>query len=183
VVAVQTDAVLDSVLDVLVAISESQSTFGQAENVSSLDSVWALVAKGKITVSQFVKLVEVADRLTARNTLLIQAVGLALSHDAVDAARQLAERGQTLYPDNSELQRIAHILAGAGAVTVEAERQSNQAAAMYWLRDQSQEYGGSWVALRGGELLGTASSRKTLVNQLGHQLDEDVLITRIPDTE
>ncbi len=58
---------------------------------------------------------------------------------------------------------------------------AEQAAAMQWLREHSQEYIGLWIALRGPELLGTAHSRKELLEQLGTLLDNNLLITRIPD--
>jgi len=50
-----------------------------------------------------------------------------------------------------------------------------------WFREHSHEYGGLWVAVQQGKLLGTASQRKTLVDELGDAANEpDVFITWIP---
>jgi len=50
---------------------------------------------------------------------------------------------------------------------------------MRWLQENSKDYLHQWVALRDAELLGSASTRKELVDQLGDRFTPDVLITLV----
>jgi hypothetical protein len=178
---IDSNVVLDNVLDILLTLSETPSAVIHDEAIPLLDHAWTLLTENKVTVGQFVKLIEVADRLTLENTLLIQAVELALSHEVPEIARQLIHRGQKLYPENELLQRLSNILNVPQVLEANRPPRNDLALSMEWLREHSREYAGNWIALKNGKLLGTASSRKALVAQLGGNVNTStILITRIP---
>lgn len=177
------DTLLDSILDVLVTASESGSSATRIDDqmVPLVDLVWGLLAENKITAAQFVKLIEVADRLTNGNALLIEAIETSLSHDVIAIARQLTQHGQKLYPESDTLKRMGSVLLTPEVLNSDQPPVDNLSTSMIWLHNHSAEYAGKWVALEDGVLRGTALSRKVLVEQLGSIFDPaSVLITRIP---
>jgi hypothetical protein len=111
----------------------------------------------------------------------IDAIELALSHEAVKLARRFAQRAQALYPDNEQIQRFARVLDSPKVIETNRAPRDDQAASMRWLHDHSAEYAGSWVALKNGILLGNATTRKELVEHLSSDANgTSVMITRIP---
>jgi hypothetical protein len=52
---------------------------------------------------------------------------------------------------------------------------------MQWLQNHAVEYSGSWVAVEEGQMVGTAASRRELVDKLGERADAaNLLLVRIP---
>ena len=147
----------------------------------NVDSVWKLVQEQRMPSSAFIEYIEHLPSNGSRPNVFATAIGLALSSDAIQIARQLAERGHELYPDHAELNQLYRVLAKPLAISLRNQTSPEQAASMHWLNAHSQDYIGLWIALRGGELLGTAPTRKALMDHLRTSADDEVLITRIPD--
>ncbi len=174
-----TDTTLDAVLDMLIHASDTVQA--SSDEDSRLDTLWTLLEGHKVTADQFVKLVEVLAHLGKPKKIFEEAIGVALSHDAVRIARQLAARGQELEPDNEALQKWGRILAPAKAYVNDRPPRPDLGESMNWLSQHSPQYAGKWVALDNGELLAVADSHDALLEQLGNPADlSHILTTWIP---
>lgn len=109
----------------------------------------------------------------------VRAVQLALTAGAHLKARQLAAEGSALYPDHDELQKYAHVLAPPKILARGLPPDPNAGADMRWLKAHWEEYRGQWVALRGGELLGVASTWRDLIEKVGNPKGRGILVTRV----
>ena len=96
----------------------------------------------------------------------VYGVQLALQSGAHLAARQIASEGLSYYPENSDIQRYVHGLAPAQVISRNLPSNPTLRANREWLHTHSQEYRGRWVAIRNGELLGTANSLSELTKQV-----------------
>ena len=108
-------------------------------------------------------------------------VRLALKAGAHLTARHLAERGAQLFPDNTELKRMAAVL--APPITKQRGEAQDRAltANRQWLRKHRLLFLSKWVALRNGQVLAAAESLAELQQLLGKptHLSNDMLITRV----
>ncbi|MCA1617732.1 MAG: hypothetical protein LC795_00145 [Acidobacteria bacterium] len=111
-------------------------------------------------------------------TDFIRIIRLALEAGAHLAARRLSADGARLHPHNVELQKYAHVLAPPQINSAEVPANPKRGANLEWLRIYSEKYKGKWVALRDGELLGTADSQKELVAKIGSTKGTGILVTR-----
>lgn len=103
----------------------------------------------------------------------------ALSQENVRLARQLAALGVKLYPDDAELKTAVRVLAPPKVIATNRPANPQSVANAEWLRNNSMNYQGQWIALKKGEFLGTAASRKQLVEQLVGIDLSDVFIVRM----
>lgn len=85
-------------------------------------------------------------------------VRLALSAGATETARGLASEGSERHPADAGLAALARLLAPPRVLEGEIPQQPGTRANQEWLRAHSAEHGGSWVALRDGELVASARS-------------------------
>lgn len=107
----------------------------------------------------------------------VRAAQLALKAGAYREAYWISAKGAEYYPDNSELQKYARVLAPPKAVSGKATTNSGHKANREWLKDHGSEYSGQWVAVRNGQLLGTSDSLKELAERVGST--KDVLLTKV----
>lgn len=114
--------------------------------------------------------IEAARRIDWANTVAadyIRSIQLAFEAGAHMAAREISAEGARRYPEDAELRRQAYILSPPritkGTVTEAHPHRANRD----WLKANADEYRGRWVAVRAGELLGTASSVDELIDQVG----------------
>jgi len=96
----------------------------------------------------------------------MRAVRLALTAGALMAARNLAAEGATQHPEHAELQQAAHILAPPKVIR-RSPADPHASADIAWLRQHADEHRNEWVALRNGDLLGSAKSLDALVKIVG----------------
>ena len=109
----------------------------------------------------------------------LRATRLALATGAHLKARWLATEGATRYPEHTELQNYAHVLAPPKVISANLPPDPNAAADMHWLKTCGADYRGRWVALRGGVLITTALSWKELLAKLENPKDKSILITPV----
>ena len=105
----------------------------------------------------------------------IRAIQLALQADAHMAARQISAEGARLHPNDVELQKQARILAAPRVIARTAAPNPAHRANRDWLKANSDEYHGQWVAVRNGELVSAANSLEELVERVGNT--KGVLLT------
>lgn len=108
---------------------------------------------------------------------LIKLIMLALKAGAHLAARQIASESLKRHPDNSDIQKYARGLAAPTVVSRDLPPNPTLKANREWLKTHSAAYRGQWVAIRNGELLGTAGSMKELTTQIPDR--ENILFTKV----
>ncbi|MHC1773150.1 MAG: hypothetical protein AB9907_15745 [Flexilinea sp.] len=109
----------------------------------------------------------------------VTAVQFGLTAGAYQKAFQLTQMGITLYPDHTELQKYASILAPAKVKREIQPSQPDGIKDIQWLKVHRSEYTGQWVALLRGELLGTAPTLKELIRQVGNPKGTQILVTQV----
>ena len=92
-------------------------------------------------------------------------------------ARDLSVEGAARYPDHSDLQQYARVLAPPKVVKSNLPPNPSVRANRNWLKEHRQEYQGRWIALRSGELAGVANSLDEVVRQV--EDTQGVLLTKI----
>jgi hypothetical protein len=97
----------------------------------------------------------------------IHAMCLALQAGAHQAARRLSAEGIECFPDNSELQKYARVFAQPKVTSNSLPPDLTLKTNREWLLNNRELYRGKWVAVRNGQLLGTAQSLQDLIEQIG----------------
>jgi len=96
---------------------------------------------------------------------LRQALDLALMLDMVTLARELAQKGLCLFPQEKAFQQAAVVLAPPQILGTHPAKPTSLPASQEWLKNNATQYKGKWVAVSDGKLLGTATSLKELQKQ------------------
>lgn len=109
----------------------------------------------------------------------VRAVRLCLAIGLHPKARELAMEGASQFPEHADLQRLARLVGPARVIRTDLPPDVNAAANMEWLRKHSDEYRGQYVAVKGGELLATASSYQDLFKKVGPVKGKGILITQV----
>lgn len=123
----------------------------------------------------FAALAEAIDWAARRPDELTTAIDLALSLEMATLAIKLAQLGGRLFPEHERVQRAARVLAPPVVRAVRAPRARGLSASMAWFRKHASQYRGQWLAVREGQLLGTAASLKELIAVIGQ--GEDAIST------
>lgn len=101
----------------------------------------------------------------------------ALADGEYQAARELAIQSARRFPHDAAMARYAGVLAPprvtrttiAPDYTIRSDRE--------WLVQNREQFRGKWVALRNGELIGSADNLQLLFNNVGK--DRDIFFTRV----
>lgn len=150
----------------------------------SADSIIELLYKAVASGSQekFVALVETIDWDTLQTPQrLKEAVDLALANGYHTIAIDITTKGLALFPEDADLQKIAGILAPPKVIRADVPPSAGLGKSVKWLKENRAQYGGQWVAVKDGSLLGSASSRQELSKTLNDSDASNVLITKIPE--
>jgi Arc/MetJ-type ribon-helix-helix transcriptional regulator len=108
----------------------------------------------------------------------VYAITQALAAGEFALARHLAMEGAAHYPQHAALQHYARVLAPPTVARSPRSPTTSISANRAWLQAHEQEYKGSWVALRNGDLVAVAFSFEQLVAAVGET--HGVLQTKIP---
>jgi hypothetical protein len=110
---------------------------------------------------------------------VINVIQLALECGAHLQARKLAAYGGNRFPENDVMQKYAKILGPTLVTDRNLPPDPAATADMNWLKNHNEEYRGQWVALRNGQLLGNAETRKDLLAQVNNPKENRILITQV----
>ncbi|OCR01324.1 hypothetical protein BCD67_12465 [Oscillatoriales cyanobacterium USR001] len=102
----------------------------------------------------------------------IKDMDAALDRGDFYAAQRISIEAGQLYPEHSDVQKYAYILAPA-KVTVkpsDPEQRKNMQASREWIRQNLPTYRHRWIALRSGELVADAAS----LDELADRLDDTI---------
>jgi hypothetical protein len=108
---------------------------------------------------------------------LISAIRLALAAGAHASARELALRGHALHPENSRLEKAAHVLAPPSIQVAEQAGPYPVRTNLEWLRVHKEDYQAQWVALENGHLVASAHTARELKEHLGDT--SGLFVTRV----
>lgn len=125
----------------------------------------------------FADLVERVDWAARSPDDLVTAIDLALHQGMSSLAIELARLGRGLFPDHERVQHAAYVLAppSPAARVSHAPHARGLRESRAWFREHARQYRGQWVAVREGQLLGTAASLEALSPVIGE--DEDAIST------
>lgn len=129
-------------------------------------SVMAVLAElsERHEAAAFVSTLQTVDWASRPADEVAQAVKLALMTGAFMAARRLSQEGADRYPEHAELQKLARLLAPPRVIGHSPARPDLRAN-HEWMKREANAYRGKWIALRNGELLGTADTFDELADQ------------------
>ncbi len=108
---------------------------------------------------------------------LIQIIDSALSLELAGLAMKLAQQGVDLFPEDERVQMAAHVLSPPVAHELEAQPAIALNNSTEWLQQHASRYRTQWVAIRDGQLLGSATSLKELA--AATPLDEKTVVTKV----
>lgn len=114
-------------------------------------------------------------------TPIKEAVDLALKKGYHTLAVKLAAKGHQLFPEDTDLQKVAKVLAPSKVIRTGIPPVEGLQESMKWLKENRNQYKGQWVAVKDGILLGHAQSRARLSEMLADLDISDTIITKVPD--
>jgi hypothetical protein len=114
--------------------------------------------------SQLVKAINWGNRQPSD---LSQGIELALSMEMIPLARDLAERGRKLFPNNERIRRLAAVLTPAVILGSRPSQPHGLELSQQWIREYASSYKNQWIAVQEGKLLGVASTLRELHEKLG----------------
>ncbi len=100
---------------------------------------------------------------------LRRVISLCLSLEMVRSARELADMGTQLYPENKKLAHIAYVIAPPRVIGTRPAENLGLPASRKWLNENSSNYKGHWIAVREGKLLGASPIFEELLEQIGQE--------------
>lgn len=96
----------------------------------------------------------------------VAAIRAAFLEEAHRRARDLAVEGHQRFPDDPELARYAYVLTPRGVLNAHLPPDPSGTLDILWLREHVDEYGGQWIALKGGQLVAHAPTLNEFKAQL-----------------
>ena len=103
----------------------------------------------------------------------------ALDEGFIALAMKVAAIISEKYPGNDRLMQVVQVLSPAKITPVLSRPPADLDQSYAWLRLRGLDYSGQWVALKGDQLIVTASSLRKLREQLADKNLTDVLITHV----
>ena len=94
-------------------------------------------------------------------------------------AWKVALEGLKYFPDHAELQKYEHILAPPKVKVVDRGGHPEITANNSWIKQNREQYRGSWIAIKNGQLLATGKNHNDVVAQVGEIKNTGILVTVI----
>ncbi len=115
-------------------------------------------------------------------TDLTRAIDLALALDMVPLARGLAQKGSKIFPEDKCLQQAMAVLAPPVVRGTRPAQSLHLTASQRWFKEHASQYTRQWVAVRGGTLLGSASTLQELHERIGveGQIASTIVVKVLP---
>jgi predicted transcriptional regulator len=118
---------------------------------------------------------------TTQPDQFILAIDLALELGDTTLAAELCGKGQQRFLDNSQLQRLAQVLASPKVTISKQPPLEGLSATLRWVEENASEHRGHWVAIKDGNLIGSAKTRQGLNPALTNcEFLADILIAQVP---
>jgi len=128
-----------------------------------------------------ITLVKQVDWRSRRPEEFIQVIRSCIFLDMVLLARELADEGRRLFPNDKRMEQWAIVLAPAKVIGTRPASGNaiGLEASHRWFQNNSSKYKGQWIAVRNGELLGVAQTLKGLYDQIGQdQKTPDTIVVK-----
>jgi hypothetical protein len=125
----------------------------------------------------FVAALREAPRDTLSEDEFLRLIRLALAIGAHRSARELAGEARSRFPEAEEIGRFAAILSRP-EFTASRDAAPEPSDERAWVVENAPRFAGKWVALRGGDLLGSGSSLSEVRGAIGSLAG--LFVTRIP---
>jgi len=127
---------------------------------------------------QFVEFAKGIDLANLSPEQIIRGIQFAFQAGAHYYARRLAHSGLEIYPEHQDLRKYAVVLAPPAQIERMVPRVSGLRKNRDWLRSFGENYRGRWVALRNGELIGSAFSLRELKEAI--EDTDEIFLARVP---
>ncbi len=109
----------------------------------------------------------------------IQRADLEIRRGHWHGAWKVALEGLKYFPDHAELQKYEHILAPPKVTLVDRGGHPEITANNSWIKQNREQYRGSWVAIKNGEFLASGKNLDEIVEQIGEIKNTGILVTAI----
>jgi hypothetical protein len=115
-------------------------------------------------------------------TNLTRAIDLALALDMVFLARELTHQGSKIFPEDKRLQQAMAVLAPPVVRGACPAQSLHLTATREWFKEHALHYTGQWVVVRGGTLLGSASTLQELHERMSieRQTPSTIVVKVLP---
>jgi hypothetical protein len=117
-----------------------------------------------------ITLAEQIDWRSRRPEELIRAIQACLFLDMVLLARELADEGRRVFPNDKRMEKWAIVLAPAkivGTRPASGKAIGLEASHRWFQQNNASQYKGQWIAVHHGEFLGAAPTLKELYDKIG----------------
>ena len=150
----------------------------EATMLAQSDQLAMLAAHARVgDKRKFVAAIKVMDWAQYQPDQLIQIIDLALSLELAGLAMKLAQQGVELFPQDEQVQMAARVLSPPIAHELEAQPPIAVNSSTEWLQQHASQYRTQWVAIRDGQLVGSAASLKELAAVT--PFDEKTVVTKV----
>jgi hypothetical protein len=127
-------------------------------------------AEAKEDRRALITLAEQVDWRSRRPEELIRAIQASLLLDMVLLARELADEGRRVFPNDKRLEQWAIVLAPpriVGTRPASGKAMGLEASRRWFQQNNASQYKGQWIAVHHGEFLGAAPTLKELYDKIG----------------
>ena len=129
-------------------------------------------------IDTFKELVQVISRAAYPAKKLLRAADLALSLNLISIAVEIVSVGKRHFPDNVPIQKLGRALSPPRIHKTPAIPRPGLALSQAWVHENASRYRGQWIAVRAGELVGSATRLKDLV-EIVNQDRSNTLVTKV----
>jgi Family of unknown function (DUF5678) len=123
-----------------------------------------------------------ARKLDAQNPTpetFLEEIRRIINSGTLRGAREVAEQGLALFPDDPELQRLHHVLRPFEVRSVPGPNYWDPTPSYEWLKKNAHAYRGKWVGLHNGELVAAADTMEEVLQAFGDRDPRGSLVHHI----
>ncbi|HEY7213713.1 MAG TPA: DUF5678 domain-containing protein [Thermoanaerobaculia bacterium] len=109
----------------------------------------------------------------------IEEIRRIINSGTLRGAREVAEQGLALFPDDPELQRLHHVLRPFEVRVSSYWKTPDPRPNYEWLKKNARKYRGKWVGLDRGELVAAADTLEEVLQAFGDRDPRSTLVHHI----